>query len=58
MVLCVAGYVKEEISISDIDIIESVDKLISQGVSAKDAIKAVAEKYSLGKNEVYKLYHQ
>ena len=58
MVLCVEGFTKEEISISEIDIIESVDKLISQGVSAKDAIKSVAEKYSLGKNEVYKLYHQ
>lgn len=58
MVLCVSGHIKEEITVSDIDIIESIDKLISQGVSAKDAIKSVAEKYSLGKNEVYKLYHQ
>lgn len=58
MVLVVEGMKREEIKISDIDVIRSVNKLIESGITAKDAIKQVAEKYSLGKNEVYKLYHQ
>ncbi len=58
MVLVVEGAKREEIKISDIDIIRSVNQLVEQGFSPKDAIKSVAEKYEIGKNEVYKLYHQ
>lgn len=59
IVLVVAGSPKEEVAtISNIEIIASVNALIQEGKSTKDAIKEVAERYAVGKNEIYRIYHQ
>ncbi len=55
-VLVVEGKTKEEIS--DLSILEEVELLISQGKSSKEAIKDVAKRRNLPKNDVYIAYHQ
>ncbi len=57
MVIIVEGE-KEEIIISDLSIIDELNKLISEGLSSKEAIKLVAKQRNLPKNDVYMEYHQ
>ena len=38
-------------------LIQEINEVIESGNSCKDAIKIVAEKYNLQKNEVYRIYH-
>ena len=49
---------KEKENFDDIDIISHVDKLISQGLDEKDAIKKVAKLHGLIKNDVYIEYKE
>ncbi len=59
MVLVVEGAPKEDIiTISNLEIVAHVNALIQEGKSTKDAIKEVAERYNLAKNEIYRIYHQ
>lgn len=59
MVIVVSGCPKEErIPLSDVEIVDEVNKLVELGKSAKDAIKEVAQAHDLSKNDVYKLFHQ
>lgn len=57
MVLVVAGYQQEEPT-GETTILEDVEQLIAAGEPAKDAIKQVAKKRNLPKNDVYQTYHQ
>ena len=38
-------------------LIQEINNVIESGSSCKDAIKIIAEKYNLQKNEVYRIYH-
>lgn len=59
IVLVVSGHPKEEVvTVSNMEIIASVNALIQEGKTTKDAIKEVATKYEIGKNEIYRIYHQ
>ncbi len=40
------------------ELIPIVDKLVEKGESKKDAIKEIAQKYQVSKNELYDRYHQ
>lgn len=40
------------------ELIPLVNKLVEQGKSKKDAIKEIAQKYQVSKNELYDRYHQ
>ena len=57
MVILVEGQ-KEEIKISDEDVIKEVDALIKSGLSKKDAIKEASSKLGINKNLVYSIYHR
>jgi 16S rRNA (cytidine1402-2'-O)-methyltransferase len=57
MVLIIEGYQKTIIE-NDQTILEDINELINLGVSSKEAIKAVAKRRNLPKNEVYMTYHQ
>ncbi len=48
---------EEFIEISNDLLIKEIDLVIESGSSCKDAIKIVADKYNLQKNEVYRIYH-
>ena len=50
---------KEEafVEISNELLINEVNRVMEAGSSCKDAIKIVADKYNLQKNEVYRIYH-
>lgn len=48
---------KEKETYDEIDIVEHVKLLITEGVTEKDAIKKVAKLHSLEKNTVYMKYH-
>lgn len=56
IVIVVEGY-KETFEESDLSILEEVDKYINEGMSSKEAIKTVAKKRQLTKNDVYQEYH-
>lgn len=58
LVIVCQGYQKQEAIIDYNDIIKEVDEFISSGLSAKDAILAVADKYKVSKKEIYNRYHQ
>ncbi len=59
MVIVVSGCPKEDrIPLSDVEIVDEVNKLVELGKTAKDAIKEVAQAHDLSKNDVYKLFHQ
>ena len=47
----------ESVEISNELLIDEVNSVMETGASCKDAIKIVAEKYKLQKNEVYRIYH-
>ena len=57
IVLIVEGKRDEEI-LSDLSILEEVNKLIESGLSSKDAIKQVSKNRNIPKNDVYMEYHQ
>jgi len=57
IVLIVEGFTKEEIDIESIDIKSEVEKLVEDGMSAKDAVKTISDKFDLKKRAVYNLYH-
>ena len=51
---------EKEIAIEEISpelLINEVNLVMENGTSCKDAIKIVADKYNLQKNEVYRIYH-
>jgi 16S rRNA (cytidine1402-2'-O)-methyltransferase len=57
MVLIVGG--KQDSETVDISIaIECVDDLIKSGLSKRDAIKEISQKYGLSKNDLYMEYHK
>lgn len=56
IVVIVEG-LKESYVESDLTILEEVDLYINEGMSSKDAIKAVAKNRKVTKNEVYQEYH-
>ena len=49
---------KEEIKLSDEEIISLVEQEEKKGVSSKDAIKIVSESTKVNKNYIYKIYHR
>ena len=49
---------KEEIKLSDEEIISLVEQEEKKGVSSKDAIKIVSELTKVNKNYIYKIYHR
>ncbi len=59
LVLIIEGRIdnenKQQINIQNIDIVGLVTSEMNKGMSKKEAIKSIAKKYSLSKNEVYKL---
>ncbi len=59
IVLIVEGNHEENIvSLSNVEIIDEVNKLVDKGMSTKDAIKEVAKNFDINKNEVYRIFHQ
>ena len=48
----------DEVIISDLTILEEVNKLIESGFSSKDAIKQVSRNRNIPKNDVYMEYHK
>ncbi len=59
MVVVVEGADKENVAtLSDNEIMKKVNELISQGLSASDAIKQVSIDAKIKKNVVYRLFHQ
>lgn len=57
-VLIVKGNPHEkEADIAEIDVATLIDELVEQGFSASQAIKEIAKKHNLSKNEVYDKYH-
>lgn len=59
IVLVVAGAPKEEVvTLSNMEIIARVNALVQEGKTTKDAIKEVSEAFSIGKNEIYRIFHQ
>ncbi len=57
-VLIVKGNPHEkEADIAEIDVSTLIDELVEQGFSASQAIKEIAKKHNLSKNEVYDKYH-
>lgn len=49
---------KEEVKLSDEEIISLVEQEEKKGVSSKDAIKIVSESTKINKNHIYKIYHR
>jgi len=58
MVLVVEGYVEEKKDISFYDLNLEIEEYIKSGMSAKEAIKMLAKKYDISKNELYNQYHK
>ncbi|MTB64310.1 16S rRNA (cytidine(1402)-2'-O)-methyltransferase [Streptococcus sp. zg-86] len=57
--IIVAGYAEDEVLVTDeVDMVAEVDKLIAAGHKPNQAIKEVAKRYQLKKQEVYDLYHE
>jgi len=57
MVLILGGY-EPQPPVDTTTVLEAVERLITAGVSPKDAIKQVAKERQLPKNDVYMTYHQ
>lgn len=58
MVILVEGSKGEvQPDISNEELIEMVNKMVSSGLSTKDAIKNVSEITNISKNTIYKIYH-
>lgn len=59
IVIVIDKFEKEvaSVEISPEFLINEVNSIMENGTSCKDAIKIVAEKYNLQKNEVYRIYH-
>ena len=59
IVIVIDKFEKEEafVEISNELLINEVNRVMEAGSSCKDAIKIVADKYNLQKNEVYRIYH-
>lgn len=59
IVIVIDKFEKEvaSVEISPEFLINEVNSVMENGTSCKDAIKIVAEKYNLQKNEVYRIYH-
>ena len=59
IVIVIDKYEKEvaSLEISRELLIDEVNRVMEAGSSCKDAIKIVADKYNLQKNEVYRIYH-
>lgn len=51
MVIIVEGNTKEETL--EVNYIEEIDKLLTQGYSKRDAIREIADKYNVSKNKLY-----
>lgn len=51
MVIIVEGNTKEETL--EVNYIEEIDKLLTQGYSKRDAIREIADKYKVSKNKLY-----
>lgn len=51
MVIIVKGNTKEETL--EVNYIEEIDKLLTQGYSKRDAIREIADKYNVSKNKLY-----
>jgi len=49
---------KDGAAVSDLSILEEVNKLIEQGLSSKEAIKQVSRSRNIPKNDVYMEYHK
>ena len=49
---------KEEETISIDQMLVEVNQAVASGMSNKDAIKNIAKKYNISKNELYDKYHQ
>ena len=56
MVLLIDGYEKEEEEIDQEELLDNIEGLIKEGRKTKEAVAAVARKYSLSKNTLYNLY--
>jgi len=56
IVLLIEGYKKQEITISEIDLINEVKELIDKGSKTKEAVSIVSEKYKVSKNNLYNSY--
>lgn len=51
MVIIIEGNTKEETL--EVNYIEEIDKLLTQGYSKRDAIREIADKYNVSKNKLY-----
>ncbi|MCF7925664.1 MAG: 16S rRNA (cytidine(1402)-2'-O)-methyltransferase [Candidatus Izimaplasma sp.] len=56
LVVILEGYQEEDNQTPDL--LDEVYALIDQGVSSKEAIKVIAKRHDLPKNDVYQLYHK
>lgn len=56
IVLLVEGYKQKEEKIDEQTLLKEVNKLINNGLKTKEAIKQIANKYSVSKNDLYNSY--
>lgn len=56
IVLLVEGYKQEVVEIKDDELIAEVKELIQNGKKTKEAVKEVAEKHNISKNDLYNKY--
>ena len=56
IVILVEGYKEKKELISKVDLIKEVDNLIKNGLKTKVAVKEIADKYKVSKNELYNQY--
>ncbi|MEC9485188.1 MAG: 16S rRNA (cytidine(1402)-2'-O)-methyltransferase [Candidatus Izemoplasma sp.] len=57
LVLILEGF-QDEPKDQEVNLLDEVYALIDQGVSSKEAIKVIAKRHDLPKNDVYQLYHK
>lgn len=56
IVLLIEGYKNEEKEIDEDSLLKEVDKLVKKGLKTKDAVKEIADKYKVSKNDIYNKY--
>ena len=56
IVILVEGYKEKKELINKVDLIKEVDNLIKNGLKTKVAVKEIADKYKVSKNELYNQY--
>lgn len=56
IVLIIEGNKEDKKEVNEEDVINEIDKLVKNGLKTKEAVKMIAEKYKLSKNDLYNKY--